>query len=1184
MAVIRGAGGGGSDSQRTPVESPDSIRSRAYARVVDLVSEGEIVGLVDGLKSIYLDDTPLQAENGTFNFNGVVVHARQGTQGQTHVPGFSSVESVAPVGVEVKASAPVVRSFTNPNLDAVEITIGIPTLLYQDPKNGDSLGTFVGLQFGLQSAGGGYVTQPAFSEAKVLTWTGSALTSGSTSGTHFTVTTYWTPPTTPHGLQSCTYTLQYRLVGAGSWTSYGTRTIYRGGSGVFSGRKGSDYVSLSLPSGAYEFRSVLVTAYGTLDTTGTVDVPIYTLVIQGKTTTRYQRTVRIPLTGSGPWDIRVRRTVPDSTSSYLQNKTFVDLTNEVIDSKLRYPNSAYVAMSLDSSQFSNIPRRGYHLRGVKVKVPSNYDPTTRTYTGAWDGTFQIAWTDNPAWCFYDLLTNSRYGLGGFIPAAQVDKWSLYTIARYCDELVPDGAGDLEPRFTCNLYLQTRAEAYKVISDMASIFRGLVYWASSSIVAVQDAPSDPAYIYTPANVIDGVFNYQGSSGKARHTVGLVTWNDPQDMYRQQVEYVEDRDGIARYGVVPTEIAAFGCTSRGQAHRVGKWLLFTERLQSEIVNFKTGLDGNLCRPGQVIKVADPARAGVRMGGRLAAATTTALTLDAPVTLAAGETYTLSTLKADGTLQESTVTTAAGTVSALTVSPAFSEAPAVGGLWVLAGTTVQAQLFRVITVTESGPSEFEVTALAHSPDKYAAVEDGLALEPRSVSVITSKPDAPTNGTISEYLYEAATDLKTMAVFSWDASQYASGYRVSYQRDNGNLVELPETRVNSVTVQDAQPGTYTVTVRAVNLVNLLSQPLQFTGAVLGKTAPPADAQDLRLQVQTGSGLLSWALATDLDVRLGGRLLVRHSTAMAGAKWSTSVPIAEFSGSATSGAVPLLAGTYLAKFEDTSGSVSVNATAVVTDAPAILNYNVVVTSDQAPGFAGAKTGMEISGSQLVLASSSTWDDIADFDAAASIDGGTVASGSYEWSAPIDTGAVYSCRVTADIGVLSYDTSNVVDGWTSVDAVTDVDGMLAGDSADVRLYISTTNDDPTLAPSWSAWKLFTVGDYLARAYRFRMDVARGPLPTQQVAFSRLAITVDVPDRVEGDNLVSVGTSGLAITFAAPFYSTPAIAITADSMATGDYYTLSGKSASGFFVQFFNSGGTPIAKTMDWIAKGFGYKV
>lgn len=1183
MAVIRGAGGGSSDSQRTPVESPDSIRSRAYARVVDLVSEGEIVGLVDGLKSIYLDDTPLQAENGSFNFSGVVVQTRQGTQAQTHVPGFSSVESTTVVGIEVKASAPVVRTFTNPNVDAVEITVGIPSLLYQDVTTGDTVGTFVGLQFDLQSNGGGYVTQPAFSEAAALTWTGSVLTSGATAGTHFGITTYWTPPSTPHGLQSASYSLQYRLVGAGSWTTYGTRTVKHGSSFLSSG-KGSDYVSLSLPSGAYEFRSVLLTSYGTLSMAGTVDVPSYTLLIQGKTTTRYQRTVRIPLTGSGPWDIRVRRTVPDSTTSYLQNKTFVDLTNEVVDSKLRYPNSAYVAMSLDSSQFSNIPRRGYHLRGLKVKVPSNYDPATRTYTGAWDGTFQIAWTDNPAWCFYDLLTNTRYGLGEFIPEVQVDKWSLYTIAKYCDELVPDGTGDTEPRFTCNLYLQTRAEAFKVINDMASIFRGLVYWSSASIIAVQDSPADAAYLYTPANVIDGAFMYQGSSGKARHTVAMVTWNDPADMYRQKVEYVEDRDGIARYGVVPTEVAAFGCTSRGQANRVGRWLLFTERLQSEVVNFKTGLDGNLCRPGQVIKIADPARAGVRMGGRLAAATTTTATLDAPATLAAGETYTLSTLKADGTVQESTVTTAAGTVSSLTVSPAFSEAPATGSLWILAGTTVQAQLFRVISVTENSAAEFEITALAHAPDKYAAVEQEIALDPRSISVITSRPDAPTNGAVSEYLYEAATDLKTMAVFSWDASSNAVGYRVSYQRDSNNVVELPETRVNSVTLQDAQPGSYAVTVRAINAVSMLSAPLRFTGAVLGKTAPPADVQDLRLQVQTGSGLLSWALATDLDVRLGGRLLVRHSTAMAGAKWSTSVPIAEFSGSATSGAVPLLAGTYLAKFEDTSGSVSVNATAVVTDAPAILNYNVVVTSDQAPGFAGAKTGMEISGSQLVLASSSTWDDIADFDAAASIDGGTVASGSYEWSAPIDTGAVYSCRVTADIGVLSYDTSNVVDGWTSVDAVTDVDGTLAGDSADVRLYISTTNDDPTLAPSWSAWKLFTVGDYLARAYRFRMDVARGTLPTQQVAFSRLAITIDVPDRVEGDNLVSVGTSGLEVTFSAPFYSTPAIAITADSMATGDYYNLSGKSAFGFFVQFFNSGGTPIAKTMDWIAKGFGYKV
>ena len=1165
-------------------EQPDSLRSKSFARLIDLVSEGPIEGLVNGLQSVYLDDTPLLNATGTFNFKGVDIRRREGTNDQQFVPGYSSVENTTTVNVEVKADTPVVRNFTDPNINAVRLTFGIPSLLYQNQENGDSLGTYVGLQIDLQTAGGPWVPQVIGYEDKAMSWDGSLLSSMYDVGTNFQVTTKWTVglggPSSP---RACEYKLQYRLRGTTTWTDYTTRSVKP--KAYYQGANGTDAIWFSLPYGSYEFKVLKMnSAAGTLSLSGSVSVPGYYLTIQGKTTSRYQRDVRIPVSGSGPWSIRVRRTVPDSTSSYLQNKTFLDATTEIIEAKLRYPNSAYFAISVDASQFTNVPRRAYHIRGLKVQVPTNYDPMLRTYTGPWNGTFKTAWTDNPAWCFYDILTNNRYGLGGFISAAQIDKWSLYSIAQYCDEMVDDGFGGVEPRFTCNLYLQSRADAYKVINDMASIFRGLVYWASGAITAVQDAPGDPAYLYTPANVIDGVFNYVGSSAKARHTVALVTWNDPDDLYRQKVEYVEDAEGIARYGVVTTEVAAFGCSSRGQAHRLGRWLLFTERMQSEIVSFKTGLDGDLCRPGQVIKVADPARAGVRFGGRLAAATVSSVTLDAPVTLNAGETYKLSTLKADGTVQETTVTTGAGTTSALSLSPAFAEAPAVGGIWVLTGTTVDAQYFRVVTVSETEPGTYEVSALAHEPGKFALVEDGLVLQTRSISNINVRPAPPTNGAISEFLYEAATDLKTMAVFTWDKVDNAQYYEVKYRRDSNNWVDLPVTSTPSIQVNDAQPGNYTVSVYSVSAVGFSSAPYVFTGTVLGKVAPPADVTGFQLQVQTGTGMLSWDTHPDLDVKLGGKIVIRHSTAATGATWRTSVPIAEFSGASTSGTVPLLAGTYLAKAQDTSGSLSVNSVSVTTNVPAVLQYNVVVSSAQEPAFAGAKTNMEVAAGKLLLASSLFFDDITDLDAlVGSFDGGTVPSGSYEFDAPIDLGAVYSCRVTAAIGVSSYDTSNVVDSWTSVDGVSDIDGTIAADSADVRLYISTTLDDPAGAPTWTTPKLFTVGDYQARGYRFSLAVARGATETQQVAIGPLAVTIDVPDRVEGKNNVTVPAGGMRVSFDAEFFTTPAIAVTGENMATGDYVTLSNKDATGFDVRFYNSAGTGVSRTMDWIAKGYGYK-
>lgn len=275
--------------------------------------------------------------------------------------------------------------------------------------------------------------------------------------------------------------------------------------------------------------------------------------------------------------------------------TFVESFAELIDAKLRYPMSALVATVVDAEQFNNIPTRAFDLKGRIVRVPSNYNPATRAYTGIWDGTFQPAWTDNPAWVFYDLATHERYGLGHIVPESLIDKWSLYAIAQHCDQLVPDGRGGYEPRFTANLYLQTQADAYKVMQDIATMFRGIMYAAGGAITAVSDRPTDPAYVYTQANVIDGVFRYSGSARRARHTVALVSWNDMNDFGRAKVEYVEDPEGITRYGVQQTDVIAIGCTSQGQAQRMGRYILTTERYETDAVSFGIGLDGTLCAPG-------------------------------------------------------------------------------------------------------------------------------------------------------------------------------------------------------------------------------------------------------------------------------------------------------------------------------------------------------------------------------------------------------------------------------------------------------------------------------------------------------------------------------------------------------------------------------------------------------------
>ena len=817
--LIIGAGGGGKGgggaSARVAQEAPDSLRSKAYARVVDLISEGEIEGLVDGLQSVYLDDTPIQNADGTTNFSGVTLETRDGTQQQSYVPGFSSVENEVPVGVEIKASQPVVRSITDPDVDAVRIKVSVGQLTNQDTTNGDLNGSAVSFSIDRQVSGGGFV--------EVINDT-----------------------------------------------------------------------------------------------------------ISGKTTTKYQRSYYVPLTGNGPWEIRVRRITADSTSSAIQNKTYLDSYTEVVESKLRYPNSALVALRVDASQFSAIPRRSYDMKLLRVRVPVNYDPGTRTYSGVWNGNFKIAWTDNPAWCFYDLVTSTRYGLGGYIPESQVDKWALYRVAQYCDQLVPNGLGGFEPRFTCNLYLQTREQAYKVVQDMASIFRGMVYWSGGAITVTQDAPSDAVYQFAPGNVVDGEFAYQGSSAKARHTVALVTWNDPDDFYRQKVEYVEDAAGIARYGIVQSDVVALGCTARGQAHRVGKWLLFSEQSESEIVTFRTGLEGAVVRPGDIIKVADPVRGGMRLGGRIAAATASTVTLDQE--LPADLPWRLAVVLLNGTVEERLVGPVSGRT--LTVTIPFSSVPQVDAIWMLASSIIEPQLFRVVSVAERDPGVHEVTALAHNPSKYAAIEEGLALQPRSITVLSDIPPPPTGLAMQESLYRVKDQAQVLVQVSWTEVQTAIAYRLSYRVAGGNFVSLPLTSANYAEIRDAQEGQYEFSLRAIGITRKESIPATLSATVLGKTLPPSDVTGFTVQRRVSDLMIAWDELQDADLS-GYEVRV-------GTGWDDAQLVAKTSGTqmlhdqSAAGQYP-----YHIRAIDTSGNYSAHVTTFVLNllAPSTVRQFDVVQS-----------------------------------------------------------------------------------------------------------------------------------------------------------------------------------------------------------------------------------------------------
>lgn len=1060
----KGGGGGGGGAK----EDPNTLQSKAYATVIDLVSEGEIGGLVNGAKSVFFDGTPLQNDDGSFNFSGYAFDSRNGTQSQDYIPGYPAAENEVTVNTEVVHDTPIVRTITNSNVDRLNLKITLPALSNQNTENGDLYGTEVSFRIDRQANGGGYVT-------------------------------------------------------------------------------------------------------------------VVSDTIKGKCTSRFQRAYDIPLDGDPPWDIRVVRLTADANRSGIQNKTYWESYTEIIDAKVAYVNSALVAVKIDASQFSSIPTRSYDLKGLKVRVPTNYNPTTRAYTGTWDGTFKIAWTDNPAWCFYDLLTSTRYGLGGFIPEAQVDKWSLYTIGKYCDELIPDGFGGTEPRFTCNLYIQTRAEAFKVIQDMASVFRAMVYWAGGTITTTQDAPSDPVHLYTSANVVDGSFSYSGSSAKARHTVALVTWNDPENQYKQKVEYVEDVDGIARFGVVETQVAAVGCTSRGQAHRVGKWLLYTEQNQTETVTFKTGLQGSTVRPGDVVAISDPMRAGSRRGGLISSgSTTSSIVLDQELAINPA-THTLSVLLPDGTVEEKQIVDVAGNV--VTVAE-LSAAPQQGAVWMLSSIDIEPQLFKVVSVVEEGGGVHSVTGLAHDPQKYDVIENSLVLEPRAITSLTSVPDAPQNIQIIETLYSVGADVRVKISISWTQVDRAVAYLVIYQRDEFNPVTLPQTASNDIEILNAEPGTYNVSVYAINAVGKRSQPGTATKTTLGKANPPSNMTGFSLIPNAGTAYLSWDKSIDLDVVVGGTVRIRFTPDIVTPLWKNSVDIVPAQpGNATRVQAPLLSGTYMAKFIDSSGVACNDAAVITTTVPEALALNVVETFSEDPDFAGTLTDMEYYGffGGILLSANTLWDDIVDVDDVPSIDfaGGVASSGTYDFANVVDLTDVYTSRITANIECGAVDVTDTIDQRTeNVDDWVDLDGEFI-DDVNAELFLRTTDDDPAdLGATWSDWKRFFVGEYSARGIQFQMR-ATSNYSAHNIVISRISVTVDMPDRtVNMPGLVS-GTSTYSVAYPEGFAAVPSVGITFNNGNSGDYYQISNKTRSGFDIVFRNSSGTAVSRTFDVLAKGYG---
>ncbi|EOT3189009.1 phage tail protein [Escherichia coli] len=759
---IAGAGGKKSSksSSRTPVEADDTVNSRAMAAILDLLGEGVIGGLVNGARSIFIDDLPIVNEDGSSNFSGITWDFRDGSQDQTPMSGFDFVETPKSVNIQLKKTHYVTVSIDNDEADRVRVIMKFPSLRSIDKKTGDTNGTTVEYKFQIANGDSTFVDVVAEGEKSV----GIKLTAKKTG----------------------VYYRSYEL-------------------------------KLPKPGRAYK--------------------------------------------------VRVVRITDDNSSQYLYNDTWVDSIGEIVDTPMNYPNSVLVGLKVNSEQFgSTMPSRSYLVRGLKIRVPSNYNESSNTYAGVWDGTFKLLSSSNPAWILFDLLTNARYGLGQYVSESMIDLGQLYQIGRYCDEEVDDGFGGKEKRFAINTQITSRQDAYRLIQDIAGAFRGMVFWAGGMVNIMQDSPSDPVMMFTNSNVKDGLFTYKGSARKDRPSVALVTYNNKEDGYKQNIEYVEDQDAMRRYGERKTEVVAFGCTSRGQAHRVGLWLLYTARMESDVITFTAGLDASFLMPGETVLIQNKYRAGKRNSGRIVAFTKNSVTLDAPVSLAKGGCF-IRILNQEGKIVERDVLETGENITKVTFSKALSsaETPVLNGIWTITEPDLEPMRVRIVNIAQGEtPGSFDITAVENNPSKYEAIDNGATLIPQNTTVLDPTYSKPSNLQITEGTYLSSPgnlSVKLTATWEGKSPEYWISWRRSDENNVSNWQSARVTEEQYEIVNVAENGRYDFQLYAVSFNGKKTEIISTVYQVLGTMTPPDAPTSLTAVGDYRNVILNWVNPDSVDL-----------------------------------------------------------------------------------------------------------------------------------------------------------------------------------------------------------------------------------------------------------------------------------------------------------------------------------
>jgi predicted phage tail protein len=1122
IKIIKGAGGGGPKNPPPPYRAPDTLHSRSFATIQDLISEGEIEGFATAskaeltkgttaydnasLKDVFLNDTPVlnsTASNSSpaetdFNFKDVGFKSRFGTSNQTALSGIpSETRSPTGVGVVVTTSAPVTRQITNTDVNAVIVTLTWPQIQVAE-DDGDLRGDTVEYKIQIQHDTGGFVDKI-----------------GGTAGT---------------------------------------------------------------------------------------------ALVTGRTADAYARDHRIELTsGFTTVDIRVVRVTADSTTSNRVNAFQFTSFQEVLDNSSTYPNSAYMALRFDSKQFDRIPSRKYRIRGIKVRIPGagasgtgtpDVDIATgriRYPTGyVFNGVMGAAtYTNCPAMCLLDLLTNTRYGLGNHIVDSNIDLFSFVAASKYANEEVDDGEGGLEARFSCNVNIQSPKEAFEAINDLAGVMRCMPIWSAGGITLSQDKETSASYLFNLANVGQGGFSYSGSSLKTRSSVISVAYFN-MDSKEVDFEVIEDATAISKFGTIVKKIKAFACTSRNQAARLGRAVLFAEQNESETITFTTSIDaGVIVRPGSVIEINDPVRAGARRGGRVVAATTTTITIDAinDTTLSdLSNSVTISVMLSDGTVEIGSVSNITGAVFTInsvtkpdgTTQSAFSSAPNVNSPYLISSTDLQTQLFRVVQVEEQDDVNYTITALSYVEGKYAFIENGTALPTRTISNLSLDADPPSNLTVTEKIVTLNNMARSKLIVDWQPVDGVTQYLVNYKFEDTNFVSQIVFS-SDFDILDSKRGTYTIQVFAFNAALRISP--NFTEKIFvaeGKTAVPENVQNLTIEsINDQFVRLRFTQATAVDVLHGGRVYIRHTNLTGGsATFQAAQDIIEaVPGNSTEAICPALPGTYLVKFQDDGLRFSTTEASVSITLPEILDSITVKTdredTDSTP-FNGTKSNVVFDSSKGGLKLT---------------DPSANATGTYDFVETLDLGATFSLTLKRHFQGAGFYVGDQFDNRTAnIDTWTDFDGSIAND-ANAVLAVRTTTDNPSSSPTYGSFNTMANGIFKGRGFQFRATLETNDV-AQNMNLQQLGYTATLPSRTEQSAVIASGAGAKAVTFTAPFFVgtsalgnlnnfLPSVNISPQNMATGDFFELSSISGTGFTVHFKNSSNASIDRNFTYSAVGFG---